>query len=49
MALSHLITLSISSLCNLNIEAKKSMIERIDFMVQHYLPGVTLNMLFSHT
>ena len=26
----------------------KSMIELIDFMMQHFLPDVTLNMLFSH-
>ena len=24
------------------------MIELIDFMMQHFLPGVTLNMLFGH-
>ena len=24
------------------------MIELIDFMMQHFLPGVTLNMLFHH-
>ena len=48
MALSRLVTLSISSLRNLDIEANKFMIELIDFMMQQFLPGVTLNMLFGH-
>ena len=48
MALSRLVTLSISSLRNLDIEANKFYIELIDFMMQHFLPGVTLNMLFGH-
>ena len=48
MALSRLVTLSISSLHNLDIEANISMTELIDFMIQHFLPGVTLNMLFGH-
>ena len=49
MALSRLVTLSKSSLRNLDIEANKfSMIELIDFMMQQFLPCVTLNMLFGH-
>ena len=43
MALSRLLTLSISSLCNLDIEANK-LIELIDFMMQHFLLRVILNM-----
>ena len=43
MALSRLVTLSISSLRLIN-----SMIELIDFMMQHFLPSVTLNMLSGH-
>ena len=49
MALSCLVTLSISSLRNMDIRAKNSMIELIDFMMQQFLPGVTLNMLYGHT
>ena len=49
MALSRILTLSISSLRNLDIEANNSMIELIDFMMQQFLPGFTLNMLFGHT
>ena len=49
MALSRIVTLSISSLRNLDIETNNSMIELIDFMMQQFLPGVTLNMLFGHT
>ena len=45
----HLTALSIKptliSLCNLGIEAMK---ELIDFMMQQFLPSVTLNMLFGH-
>ena len=48
MALSRLVTFSISSLRNLDIEAKNSMIELIDSMMQQFLPGVTLNMLLGH-
>ena len=48
MALSRLVTLSISSLRNLDIQANKFYDELIDFMMQQFLPGVTLNMLFSH-
>ena len=43
MALLRLVTLSISSLRLIN-----SMIELIDFMMQHFLPGVSLNMIFGH-
>ena len=49
MALTCLVTLSISSLRNLDIKAKDSMIELIGFMMQQFLPGVILNMLFGHT
>ena len=49
MALSCIVTLSISSLRNLDIKANNSMIELIDFMMQQFLPCVTLNMLFGHT
>ena len=48
MVLSHLVTLSTSSLRNLDIEANKFLIELIDFMMQHFLTGVTLSMLFDH-
>ena len=48
MALSGLVTLSISSLRNLDIEANNSMIGLVDFMMHHFLPRDTLNMLFSH-
>ena len=48
MAVSRLVTLSLSSLRNLDIEAKKFMIELIDLMMQHFLLGVSLNMLFHH-
>ena len=47
MVLSRLITLSISSLSNLDIEANIFLIERIDFMMQHYLLGVKLIILFG--
>ena len=47
MAFSRLATLSISSLLNLDIEANKYN-ELIDLMMQHFLPGVTLNMRFGH-
>ena len=30
------------------LRLKNSMIELIDFMMQHFLPDVTLNMLFDH-
>ena len=33
----------------MDIRAKNSMIELIDFMMQQFLPGVTLNMLYGHT
>ena len=46
MAFSRLATLSISSLLNLDIEADKYY-ELIDLMMQHFLPGVTLNMRFA--
>ena len=49
MALSRLVTLSISSLRNLDIEANEFMIELIDFMMQQFLRIVTLNMLFPQT
>ena len=42
MALSRLVTLSLSSLRNLDIEANKFYDRAYD------LPGVTLNMLFGH-
>ena len=42
MALSRLVTLSISSLRNLDIEA---MIKLIDFMMQQFLSGVTQHAL----
>ena len=48
MALSRLVTLSISSLRNLDIEVNKfSMLELIDFMIQQFLLSVILNMLFD--
>ena len=40
IALSRLVTLSISSLHNLDIEANNSTIELIDFMMQQFLPSV---------
>ena len=42
MALSRLVTLSISSLRNLDIEANKFYIELINFMMQQFLPSVTI-------
>ena len=46
MALSRLVTLSISSLFNFDIEATfviNSMIDIIDFMMQNFLFGVIVN------
>ena len=37
-----------SSLRNLDIKANKFYDKFIDFMMQQFLPGVTLNMLFGH-
>ena len=50
MAFSRLVTLSISSLCYLDIEANKfnDRAHRLCVMVQRFLPSVTLNMLFGH-
>ena len=50
MAFSRLVTLSISSLSNLDIEANKfnDRAHRLCVMMQYFLPGVTLNMLFGH-
>ena len=48
MALSRLVTLSISSLRYSNIEAKNSVIELINFMMLHFLPGITLNIFLGH-
>ena len=48
MALSHLVTLSIFSLRNLDIGANNSMIELIDFMMQLFLLGVTQHALQSY-
>ena len=49
MALSRLVILSISSLIEIWIlRLINSMKELINFMMQHFLPGVTLNMLFGH-
>ena len=48
MALSRLVTLSISSLVIWILRLINSMIELIDFMMQQFLPGVTLNTLFGH-
>ena len=47
MALSRLVTLSISSLRNWILRLINSMIELIDFMTQPFLPSVTLKMLFG--
>ena len=47
MTPSRLVTLSISSLCYLDIEANTFLKELIDFMMQHFLQGVILNMLFD--
>ena len=49
MALSRLVTLSISSLCNLNIEANNFYDRDHRLYDAAILPGVTLNMPFSHT
>ena len=48
MALSRLVTLSISSLPDFDIEAHKIYDRSHRLMMQHYLPGVTLKMLFGH-
>ena len=49
MALSRLVTLSISSLRNLDIEANKFYDRAHRFYdAEKFLPGVTLNMLFGH-
>ena len=50
MALSGLVTLSISSLLSVIriLRLINYMIELIDFMMQHFLPSATLNMLFGH-
>ena len=47
MTLSGLVTLSISSLRNLDMRLINSMIQLIDFMMQHFLCNVTLNMIFG--
>ena len=47
MALARLFTLFISSLHNLDILANESTIEPISFIMQHFLLGVILNMLFG--
>ena len=49
MALTRLVTLSISSLRNLDNDAIKFYDRALDFMMQQFLSGVTLNMLFGHT
>ena len=46
---SKLSSLSISSLCKLDEEAKKIMIENMTSVIQLFLLDVTLNMLFDHT
>ena len=48
MALSHLVTLSISSLRNLDIEANKFYDRAHRLYDAAILPNVTLNMLFGH-
>ena len=50
MALSRLVTLSIIYLHFVIwiLRLINSMIELIDFMMQQFLPSVTLNMLFGH-
>ena len=45
---SRLVTLSISSLRNLDIEANKFYKRAHQLMMLHFLPGVTLNMLLGH-
>ena len=47
MVLSRLVNLPISSLRNLDIKLK-NMIELIDFMMQHFLPGVTQHALWPY-
>ena len=48
MTLSHFVTFSISALRNLDIEANKLYDrELIDYMVQHFLQGAILSLLFS--
>ena len=48
MALSRLVTLSISDFVIWILRLINSMIELIDCMMQHFIPGDTFNMLFGH-
>ena len=48
MALSRLVTFLYLYFVIWILRLINSMIELIDFMMQHFLPGVTLNMLFYH-
>ena len=47
MKLTHLVSLSISSVCIVDIEAKNFMIKPINFMMQHFVQCVISNMLFD--
>ena len=44
----HVLTLSELSIVIWILRIINSMIELINFMMQQFLPGVTLNMLFGH-